>query len=76
MPARAGLADPREQPELDAQVDEPRPVEAAEARDQVVEAVVVAHGRDCRMGHGPVRRCGGGTVAVCNGCGGRAVLRR
>ena len=71
MPACAGLADPREQPELDAQVDEPRAVEAAEARDQVVEAVVVAHGLDCRMGPPAGRGASGVPWLSCNGCGAR-----
>ncbi len=49
----AGLArspDLREQPEIDTEVDEPGAMEAPEARDQVVETIVVAHSTDCRTG--------------------------
>ena len=41
----AGGAHLLEEPELDAQVHQPRPVEAPEAGDQVVVPVVVAHAR-------------------------------
>jgi RNA polymerase sigma-70 factor (ECF subfamily) len=42
---RAGVAERREQAQLDAEVDQPGPVEPAEAVDQVVEAVVERHRR-------------------------------
>ena len=49
-PPRPPSRSAREQPELDAEVDQPRAVEPAEAGDQVVEAVVERHRRaDCRM---------------------------
>ena len=64
-----------EEPELDAQVHEPRSMEAPEARDQVVVPVVVAHRADCRTV--PVARveADAGTVASCNGCERRAGFR-
>ena len=59
-PSRAGVAEPREQPELDAEVDEPRAVEPAEAGDEVVEAVVEGHrAADCRMAGAPPRVAAG-----------------
>ena len=69
---RPGRTERREQPELDAEVDEPGAVEPAKAVDQVVEAVVERHGRgivawrlgpsryrsDTKRAHGAtVRRC-------------------
>ena len=45
IPAEPGFAEPGEQAQLDAEVDEPRAVEAAEAGDQVVESVVEGHRR-------------------------------
>ena len=42
---RAGFAETGEQTQLDAEVDEPRAVEPAEAGDQVVESVVEGHRR-------------------------------
>ncbi len=42
---RAGLAEAGEEAEFDAEVDEPRAVEAAKAGDQVVESVVESHRR-------------------------------
>ena len=64
MPSRPGLPDPPEQAELEAEVDQPRAVEAAEGRDEVVEAIVEGHRRAivawpiappaCRPGYGTV----------------------
>ena len=48
--SRAGIAEPAEQSQLEAKVDQPASVEAAEGGDEVVESVVEAHGGDCRMG--------------------------
>ena len=48
QPRRPGRAQPLEQPELDAEIDEPGAMEPAKAGDQVVVPVVVAHRRDCR----------------------------
>ena len=42
---RTGLAEAGEETEFDAEVDQPRAVEAAEAGDQVVESVVEGHRR-------------------------------
>ena len=50
----ARVAHPREEPELDAEVHQPRAMEPAEAGDQVVEAVVESHpAPDCRMARAP-----------------------
>ena len=64
QPGAPGLPDVGEQAELDPEVDEPRPMEPAEAGDQVVEAIVEGHGR--RIVACPHRRepCGPGTVAA------------
>ena len=48
-PASAQLG---EQPELQADRHVPRPIEAAEARDEVLEAVVELHGAHCGMRDG------------------------
>ncbi len=53
QPGGAGVAQPRQQPELEARVHVPGAVEAAEAGDQVVEAVVEAHVRIVARGHAP-----------------------
>src|SRR5690606_18184126 len=45
----AGRPDRTEQPQLEPEMDQPRAVEAGQAGDEVVEAVVVAHRPDCRM---------------------------
>ena len=44
-PLAPGVAQPLEQAQLEADVDVPRAVEPAEARDEVIEAVVDAHWR-------------------------------
>ena len=50
-PVRAGFAQPGEQAQLEAEVDEPRAVETAQARDEVVESFVDGHRR-------PIVACG------------------
>ena len=50
-PLRARFAQPGEEAQLEAEVDEPGAVETAEARDEVVESVVEGHRR-------PIVACG------------------
>src|SRR5204863_1097989 len=78
-PVRTGLPDAPEQAKLETEIDEPGAMEAAKARDEVVEAVVEGHLRAIvawPLSRPPV---GGGTVrsraaAACNGPRGSRVL--
>ena len=71
QPVGAGGAQAREQAELDAEVHQPRAVEAAQARDQVVESIVMRHpGRIVAWRASPAARAGyrSGTDGIaCNG---------
>ena len=67
-PAGSGVAQPRQQPELEAREHVPRAVEAAEAGDQVVEAVVEEHWRIVARADRRAGRVPAGIRTVGSGC--------